>query len=1541
MIKKPKNKIVGCLFAVLMAILMLSSSVPARLDLYGADGDIIYSGLAEESIVFYDTAGNDSVLCFESDVHGTLVMCLNGTEGSVVFYGNVSMLKNLTVADDITASYFYGNGSGLTWLNVSNITGLNTSYLKLDGSNADQDINIGTYDFTTIGDIMAGNLNVVNWDTAYTERGSAIAGDLLTWDGSELDCSVGYNDLTGNPSDRITAGTNLSWVGDTLNVDWTDFLTSEADPIFSAHVASTIQSGWMDNWNTSYVERGSQIAGSNLTWDGSELDVDWTDFAPSGWNPFDQNLNTTNNVTFWNITATKFFIGNGSLLTGIASFIYSNWFNQNLNATDDVIFGKVTSTFHGDGGNLTNITGIGGNPFNQWLNTTDNATFTWMDILNDINITGNIAPTVNISSNLGSNLLHWLHVYADTYYANGGDSSQWNTAFGWGDHGIVGYLTSESDPVYSDDPAFNITDANISNWDTAYGWGDHALAGYLTSTGNPFNQDLNTTDNVTFTYLDVAYDANISGDLTVTGTSYFSNSVDIDANLTMGDWSLGKPAQIFFDDRLSSHRNNTYIGLSSAMPRVWTFNSDYDLRWNIKSLAFDGGDLVFVGNETTFTTKYNNKLQFDVEGGEIRLFGKEYIFNAIPGEELCGAGNVSFYNSVDGGKLLMYLPGAFSYINMSVNVSMFENLTVNNSVTASSFHGDGGNLTNVTGDGYAGGKGHPHDQDLNTTSDVTFNSVSGDGSGLTGVPGDGYAGGKAHPHDQDLNTTNAVAFATVDTGQGANELYDMDQNVLIASDVTFNSITGDGSSLTNLPNIFNQWLNTTDNATFDWLDILNDVNITGDLTVTGTSYLGNVVIDADNISVNNITESTTAYGVHLLNNTAIGSGVAGIDYTLTFDGEDSDIVLTWKEDEEYLHFSENITFPDSVDILLEEQTMIGGHSIGGRIKFVEDDFATVAGSVYYDSTAATKYLVIDSANNILLDANSGAGDITLNGVVLFEDDVHVGYGTGNTAVGGDPDFFMGYASATSSLDFDANTGFGINAVLFDFNSDSVDCDFRVQGDNDADLLYVDAGTDRVGIGTNAPDQELDVVGSVNISGNLNASGYVKASAFHGDGGNLTNITCIGGNPFNQWLNTTDNATFDWLDIVNDANISGDLTVEGDVTSSGLFVDKGSWGASLSTPLLSLKGIDTSNALATVMYFDIKNQGTGTDYIAYGTATLDNVAGGGVAGYYIDLKPKSDGSSGTHSKTGFYAKNDVSASLTGGSYIDKGLYVDMDGVTALPGTDTGIAYTHVGADIKRAAFNVYDLMGGSWDTVSTYGLRISGWGSTDVTSGVNTFNSFALYSDGGDSVFDNGHMVINGSTVSDTYALDVEGSIECLSLHETSDERVKTLVMELPTNRVKRLCENLSIYIFRWHNYSYIYNITYHCYEVPFYNESSGEWENITECDEIKTIIGIDFGNVTDDYDVGIPAQHLYSYLLNFTDNPHINQLLADGLVLRPDNENVQLWNVNYRAVSMIFARYSQILGEEIQDNTDMLDKLVRWASSDTLPAQYRFDPDDW
>ena len=61
--------------------------------------------------------------------------------------------------------------------------------------------------------------------------------------------------------------------------------------------------------------------------------------------------------------------------------------------------------------------------------------------------------------------------------------SNWDTAYNWGDHSTEGYLTSfsETDPIFTMSPASGISGDDITNWNTAYGWGDHSTEGYLTS----------------------------------------------------------------------------------------------------------------------------------------------------------------------------------------------------------------------------------------------------------------------------------------------------------------------------------------------------------------------------------------------------------------------------------------------------------------------------------------------------------------------------------------------------------------------------------------------------------------------------------------------------------------------------------------------------------------------------------------------------------------------------------------------------------------------------------------------------------------------------------------------------------------------------------------------------------------------------------------------------------------------------------------------------------------------------------------------------
>ena len=66
--------------------------------------------------------------------------------------------------------------------------------------------------------------------------------------------------------------------------------------------------------------------------------------------------------------------------------------------------------------------------------------------------------------------------YVNTATAN---AANWDAAFSWGDHSLVGYLTTETDPVYLASSWYTTTN-NAANWDIAFSWGNHATQSYAT-----------------------------------------------------------------------------------------------------------------------------------------------------------------------------------------------------------------------------------------------------------------------------------------------------------------------------------------------------------------------------------------------------------------------------------------------------------------------------------------------------------------------------------------------------------------------------------------------------------------------------------------------------------------------------------------------------------------------------------------------------------------------------------------------------------------------------------------------------------------------------------------------------------------------------------------------------------------------------------------------------------------------------------------------------------------------------------------------------
>ena len=157
-----------------------------------------------------------------------------------------------------------------------------------------------------------------------------------------------------------------------------------------------------------------------------------------------------------------------------------------------------TSPFSGDYNTLTNKPTI---PASQ-VNSDWNASSGVAVILNKPTVPPLTSLTVNSvgTANLSFNAANGEFTYTPP------DLSNYDTAFGWGDHASAGYLTSLGD-------AAGVTTAKITEWDTAYGWGNHASAGYLTS-----YSETQTLDNV------LALGATTTRDITTTGKLYYSNN---------------------------------------------------------------------------------------------------------------------------------------------------------------------------------------------------------------------------------------------------------------------------------------------------------------------------------------------------------------------------------------------------------------------------------------------------------------------------------------------------------------------------------------------------------------------------------------------------------------------------------------------------------------------------------------------------------------------------------------------------------------------------------------------------------------------------------------------------------------------------------------------------------------------------------------------------------------------------------------------------------------------------------------------------------
>jgi hypothetical protein len=233
----------------------------------------------------------------------------------------------------------------------------------------------------------------------------------------------------------------------------------------------------------------------------------------------------------------------------------------------------------------------------------------------------------------------------------------------------------------------------------------------------------------------------------------------------------------------------------------------------------------------------------------------------------------------------------------------------------------------------------------------------------------------------------------------------------------------------------------------------------------------------------------------------------------------------------------NVICPSSQKVYIVKNTTTGGFAI--TIKTSAGTGVSVANG--------TTALVYCDGTNVELAANVNdttdptfTGNISLDGAVVVNES------------GADKDFRVEGDTDTNLLFTDASTdrvGIGTNtpSVKLDvvgsalvtgdtslngavvINEAGADKDTRIEGDTDTNLVFVDASTDRVGIGTATPGSKLDVLGTLRLSGSV--SGYVGLAPASAAGSTTYTLPSADGTS-GQVLSTNGSATLSWASALS-------------------------------------------------------------------------------------------------------------------------------------------------------------------------------------------------------------------------------------------------------------------------------------------------------------------------------------------------------------------------------------------------------------------------
>jgi hypothetical protein len=324
------------------------------------------------------------------------------------------------------------------------------------------------------------------------------------------------------------------------------------------------------------------------------------------------------------------------------------------------------------------------------------------------------------------------------------------------------------------------------------------------------------------------------------------------------------------------------------------------------------------------------------------------------------------------------------------------------------------------------------------------------------------------------------------------------------------------------------------------------------ITAAHTNDEFNQLLAAFASSTGHTHDGTTAEGgpiTKLLGNTlTFGAGTAGTDITITFDGETSDGVLLWKEDEDYFEFSDDILIASTEKLQFRDTAIYINSSADGQLDLVADTEIQLAATT------------VDLNGNLDV-----SGSITLGGTAITSTAAELNILDGVTST----------ATELNALDGITSTVTELNIIDGDTSASSVtvaDADRVVLNDGgtmkqvavtDLSAYFDDEITampNLVTVSTLDSGAISSGFGNIDIgSSNLTATGTISLGAASFNDNNITNVGSIQLDSIAGDADTNTSITFSGSDVITMAtggttaltiDSSQNVTVAGDLTVSG-------------------------------------------------------------------------------------------------------------------------------------------------------------------------------------------------------------------------------------------------------------------------------------------------------------------------------------------------------------------------------------------------------